>query len=167
MFRGPYEAPNLKRDRWANEEEVRLGWVSALATAAGVEMHAERGRRDSSSNDVVIEFEDKGKFKGRATSPAFQEAIHDRLKPYISQMAADEGRDPSDYIGVAIDGDHISFAQVLGNDITHGPLLPFSPTSVAMVALACQGAFRRSVTAENLTDDFGHASDQGERILKA
>jgi hypothetical protein len=167
MYSGLYEVLKRKNDRWENEEEVRLGWVPAIEEAVGIEMHAERDKRDSSYNNVVIEFKGKGKFKGRTGSPAFKEAINDRLKPYILAAAQRETRDPSDYIGIAIDGDHVCFAQVSGGEITHGPLLPFSRTSVAMVALACKGAFRRAVTAENLTEDFGHRSDGGRQLMVA
>ena len=74
--------PNSKRfkklrqqlSRASNEEEVRLAWVRALEAALGITFDAERGNRDLSYNNVVIEFKGPRKFNGKVTSPAFQEA---------------------------------------------------------------------------------------------
>jgi hypothetical protein len=162
-----YSELESKRSGWANEEELRLGWIMALTKALGIDFHAERGRRDSSYNNVVIEFKDRGLFRGKDSSPSFKEAIYKRLEPYILKTSAAEGIDPSDYIGIAIDGDHVCFAQVIDRKVHHGPLLPFSQASVAMVATACQDSFRRAVTAENLIEDFGHESTCGLGLMKA
>jgi hypothetical protein len=167
MFENLFQALQAKRPRWQNEEEVRLAWVSELSSSLGIELQAERGRRDSSYNNVVIEFKDRGLFRGRTGSPAFKEAIFDRLKPYILAIAQEEQLDPSDYIGIAIDGDHIAFAQIIGDNIEHGPLMPFSEASVAMVAFALKDSFRRAVSAENLIDDFGHESTCGISLMSA
>src|ERR1700686_5286139 len=86
----------------ANEEEVRLSWVRALEEALGITFDAERGKRDLSYNNVLIEFKDFGKFNGKTTSPAFREAIDERLLPYIIRTAKAEKIDQSDYIGIAI-----------------------------------------------------------------
>lgn len=167
MFSDIYRKLEAKRHGWANEEELRLGWVMALTEALGIDFHAERLKRDSSYNNVVIEFKDKGLFKGKTSSPSFKEAIYERLEPYILKTAEAEDIDPSDYIGIAIDGDHICFAQVVDGKIHHGPLLAFSEASVAMVATACQDAFRRAVTANNLIEDFGHESTCGIGLMQA
>lgn len=166
MFDDLYEALRKKKARWENEEEVRLGWIAALQNALGIDFHAERGKKDSSYNNVVIEFKGPGKFRGKATSPAFREAVDERLKPYIVKTAKEEGREQPDYIGIAIDSDHLSFAQVANGVISHGPLLPFSQSSVAMVAMALKDAFRRAITADNLIADFGHTSDAGRELMK-
>jgi hypothetical protein len=167
MFSDLYKKLEAKKHGWANEEELRLGWIMALTEALKIDFHAERGKRDSSYNNVVIEFKDRGLFKGRTSSPSFKEAIYKRLKPYILRTAKTEGIDPSDYIGIAIDGDHICFAQVVDGKIHPGPLLAFSEASVAMVATACQDAFRRAVTADNLIQDFGHESVCGMGLMQA
>lgn len=124
-FQELYHTLRRKRANWANEEEVRLAWIMALSDALSIDFHAERDRRDSSYNNVVIEFKDRGLFRGKTTSPAFKEAIHDRLHRYINRAAKKDALDASDYIGIAIDGDHICFAQVVGPQIEHGPLLAF------------------------------------------
>jgi hypothetical protein len=167
LFADLYKKLQAKRSSWANEEELRLGWIMALTDALGIDFHAERGRKDSSYNNVVIEFKDRGLFKGKISSPSFKEAIYKRLEPYILKTSDDEGIDPSDYIGIAIDGDHICFAQVVDKKIHHGQLLPFSEASVAMVATACQDSFRRALTAQSLIEDFGHESVTGLGLMQA
>lgn len=167
MFKNLYRTLAQKKHLWANEEEVRQGWVIALSNALHIDFQAERGKKDSSYNNVVIEFKSRGLFQGKETSPAFNEAINDRLKPYILKTAAAEGIDPSDYIGIAIDGDHISFAQVVDGEIEHGQLLEFSETSVSLVATACTDSFRRAVIANNLVDDFGPSSECGKALMRA
>jgi hypothetical protein len=162
-----YNRLNAKKDRWTNEEEVRLGWVMALSECLKIDIDAERGKKDSSYNNVIIEFKDKGLFKAKISSPAFKEAINDRLLPYILKTAKKESRDESDYIGIAIDGDHICFAQVKEGRIEHGHLLPFSEISVTMVATAFKDAYRRALIADNLIEDFGHSSDCGIKLMTA
>ena len=167
MYKALYNKLNTKKSDWKNEEEVRQGWIFALKETLNIEFHAERGKKDSSYNNVVIEFKDKGLFKGKITSPSFKVAIYERLLPYIIRTAKEEGRFQSDYIGIAIDGDNICFAQVNNDTIEHGHLLPISETSVTMVATALKDSFRRTLSAENLIEDFGHASDCGIKIMRA
>ena len=83
----------------SNEEEVRLAWVRSLEVSLGITFAAERGNRDLSYNNVVIEFKGPGKFNGKTTSSAFQEAVHKRLLPYILRTAEEEHINESDYIG--------------------------------------------------------------------
>ena len=116
--------------RASNEEEVRLAWVRALEATLGITFDAERGRRDLSYNNVLIEFKGPGKFNGKATSPAFREAVHERLLPYILRMAQEEHIDESDYIGIAIDDSHLAFAQVVGGEITHQNSAPHNKPDV-------------------------------------
>ena len=94
-----------------NEEEVRLAWVRALEACLEVTFGAERDRRDLSYNNVLIEFKAPGKFRTGVTSPAFREALRDRLLPYIRRVSSREGIAPSDYIGVAIDDRSLAFVQ--------------------------------------------------------
>jgi len=166
MYKELYNEIAAKKFRWQNEEEVRQGWISALSKTLGIDFDAERGRRDSSYNNVIIEFKDKGLFNGSITSPKFLEARDGRLKKYISRTARQEGISESDYIGIGIDGEHIFFAQVVEGNIINGPLLPFSTTSVGMVASACKDAYRRAVTASNLVEDFGLGSAIGTSTMR-
>ena len=122
-----YEKIQAKRIRpWKGEEEVRLAWVSALESATGVHFDAERAKKDSSYNNVIIEFKAPGFFKGSKSSAKFIEATHKRLLPYILRESVKEGIDPEDFIGIAIDGEHICFVQVRDNNIHAQHLIPFS-----------------------------------------
>lgn len=158
----------LENDRphWANEEEVRKSWLKHIENETGIKFHAERYRNDASYNQVIIEFKDRGLFKGSPTSPAFREAIFDRLAKYIPYRAKAEGIPPEDYIGIATDGDHISFAFYKMGKIEHRNLLPFNEASVGLVAQACVDSQRRAVTAENLVEDFGHNSRIGRQMME-
>jgi hypothetical protein len=158
---------NLKKEshNWANEEEVRKGWLKYIENDLGITFHAERGRNDASYNQIIIEFKDRGLFKGSTTSSAFKEAIFDRLNKYIPRRAKAEGIPPEDYIGIAIDGVHICFAFMKDGKITHRNLLPFNAASVALVAQACFDSKRRAVTAENLVEDFGHQAKIGNALM--
>jgi hypothetical protein len=153
--------------RAANGEEIRLAWVRALEEESGITFDAERGKRDLSYNNVVIEFKDLGKFNGRTTIPAFREATQERLLPYILRAAAHDNIDESDYIGIAIDGNHLVFAQVVDGAIRPQHLLPVTPVTFGMVVEACRKCFRRAITASNLVEDFGHASARGLALMRA
>jgi hypothetical protein len=150
---------------WANEEEVRKGWLKHIENELGITFHAERGRNDASYNQVIIEFKDRGLFKGSTTSPAFKEAIYDRLDKYIRRRSKAEGIPAEDYIGIAIDGMHICFAFFKGGQIIHRNLLPFNEASVGLVAQACADSQRRAVTSENLVEDFGHKAAIGNAMM--
>ncbi|TFZ04155.1 SAM-dependent methyltransferase [Ramlibacter humi] len=162
-----YEKIDKRRPRWTNEEEVRLTWITALETALDIEIDAERAKQDLSYNNVIIEFKARGLFKGSDKSAKFKEAMQNRLLPYIKTAAARTGIPEDEHIGIAIDGEHICFAQVDDGAITHGHLLPFSPESVGMVIEACRSNYRRAVIAENLLADFGHASAAASAVMQA
>jgi hypothetical protein len=159
----------LSKDRhhWGTEEEVRKGWLKHLENELNITFHAERGRNDASHNQVIIEFKDKGLFKGSVTSASFKEAIYGRLAKYIPARAKAEGIPKEEYIGIAIDGDYVCFAFWRAGNIAHRHLLPFNQSSVELVAQACRDAKRRAVTAENLVEDFGHTSVVGANLMAA
>jgi len=106
-------------------------------------------------------------FKGSAKSSKFIEALEGRLLKYIPRLATEQGIDEKDYIGIAIDGEHISFAQVRAGKIIHQPLMPFSVTTFQMVIDALRASFRRAITSENLIEDFGHLSSTGCGVMQA
>jgi hypothetical protein len=157
----------VDRPIWGTEEEVRKGWLKHLENDLGITFHAERGRNDASYNQVIIEFKDKGLFKGSTESRSFKEAIYDRLAKYIPRRAKEEGLSAEEYIGIAIDGDHVCFAFYRGGKIVHRHLLPFNEASVDLVVQACRDAKRRAVTAENLVEDFGLESTVGTSMMAA
>jgi len=157
-----------KRDRpWKGEEEVRSAWITALESATDVHFDMERSKKDSSRNHVIIEFKAPGLFKGNKGSAKFKEATDDRLLPYILKDSEKTGIPQDDYIGIAIDGDHICFAQVKGGKIDSQHLLPFSEYSVDLVLSAIKADTRRAVTVENLIADFGHGSNNAKELMQA
>lgn len=166
MYQNLFDRLSQSKMNWKNEEEVRIGWVKELSQSLDIEMHAERRRQDSSYNNVIIEFKAPGLFHGRKTSPAFEEAMNERLKPYILRQAESEGIPREDFIGIGIDGEHICFAQVKNEKIIFGDLLPFSLSSVTMVATALQDSYRRAITVENLVEDFGMSSSVGSQLMQ-
>lgn len=155
-----------RRKPWRGEEEVRLAWVSALEQATGFDFDAERQNRDSSYNNVVIEFKGPGLFKGSANSAKFIEAMQRRLLPYIQKLAKQQGLPEADFIGVAIDGEHVCLAQVRDGVIHAGHLLPFSIQSFGLVVEACLGSIRPAVEASNLIRDFGHDSPVATDVMQ-
>jgi len=161
-----YDLIHRRRKQWANEEEVRHAWMKGLEEALQIDLDAERAKRDSSYNNVVIEFKAPGLFKGSETSPKFTEATEGRLLKYIQRLAAEQGFDEKDCIGIAIDGDHVGFAQVQDGKIIHQPLMPFSTITFQMVVGALQANFRRAITSENLAKDFGHLSATGREFMQ-
>ncbi len=161
-----YELIARRRPHWTNEEEVRHAWMKGLEEALRIDLDAERARRDSSYNNVVIEFKGPGLFKGSESSPKFREAMEERLLKYIQRLAREQGLDEQEYIGIAIDGDHLAFAQVRNGVLKHQHLLPFSPISFQMAVDALRAGFRRAITAANLAEDFGHDSVTGRTVMQ-
>jgi hypothetical protein len=155
-----------RRKQWVNEEEVRHAWMKGLEEALQIDLDAERAKRDSSYNNVVIEFKGPGLFNGSETSPKFTEATEGRLLKYIQRLATEQGLDEKDYIGIAIDGEHISFVQVQDGNIIHQALMPFSIVSFQMVVDALRANFRRAITSDNLAEDFGHLSTTGREFMQ-
>lgn len=157
-----------KRNRpWKNEEEVRLAWVAGLEAAMDIHFDAERAKKDSSYNNVIIEFKAPGFFNGSKTSAKFKEATDKRLLPYIQREAAKSGIPTEDYIGIAIDGEHVCFAQVRNKVIYSQHLIPFSEYAVALVIEAIMADTRRAITADNLLVDFGHRSANAQALMQA
>lgn len=161
------EISNKRNRPWDNEEEVRIAWVSALERALGIHFDAERARKDSSYNNIIIEFKAPGLFKGSKASPKFDEATERRLLPYIKKAADGSGIPAEDYIGIAIDGDHVCFAQVHGDSIHSDHLIPFSEYAVGLVIQALKADTRRAVTVENLLNDFGHGAANARSLMQA
>ena len=161
-----YEIILRRKKQWSNEEEVRHAWMKGLEKALPIDLDAERAKRDSSYNNVIIEFKAPAFFKGSDKSAKFIEATEGRLLKYIQRLATEQGIDEKDYIGVAIDGAHVAFAQVQDGKIIHQPLMPFSLLSFQMVVDALKASFRRALTADNLAEDFGHASPTGCDLMQ-
>lgn len=166
MTKRGFDLIKRRRNQWKNEEEVRHSWMKGLEEALQIDLDAERAKRDSSYNNVVIEFKGPGFFQGSDKSPKFVEAMQKRLLKYIPALAAQQGLVAEDYIGVAIDGYHLAFAQVQGGKIVHQPLMPCSETSFQMVVDALRANYRRAITADNLAEDFGHRSQTGREFMQ-
>ncbi len=167
MKQSAYTSIQEKRlQPWKGEEEVRFAWNKALEDATGLHLFAERDRHDASYNHVIIEYKAPGYFKGRKDSSAFLNATKERLLPYIVKKAAETKIPESDFIGIAIDGEHICFAQVIDGDIKTQHLMPFSPESVEMVVDALRFDTRKGLTTENLLSDFGHGSANARAFMQ-
>lgn len=156
-----------KRKPWSGEEEVRYAWIKAIEEVTGLQLNAERDRKDASYNHIIIEFKAPGLFKGKTNSPAFKNAMHQRLLPYILKEAKKTKIPESDFIGIAIDGDHLAFAQVIDGNIYAQHLLPFSKTSFNLVVDAFQADTRKAFNIENLLIDFGHGSSTASNLMQA
>lgn len=152
---------------WKGEEEVRIAWVSALQTSLGMIFDAERAKKDLSYNNVIIEFKAPGLFNGSMKSAKFTEAMELRLLPYIQKAAKRSHIPAEDFIGIAIDGNHICFAQVREGKIHAEHLIQFSPYAVALVEAALRADTRRAITVENLLADFGLGSKNAQSLMQA
>jgi hypothetical protein len=152
---------------WKGEEEVRIAWVSALETALNIHFDAERAKKDSSYNNIIIEFKAPGLFKGSKKSAKFKEATEQRLLPYIKREAFKSGIPSESYIGIAIDGEHICFAQVIEGVIYSQHLIPFSEYAVTLVLEAIKADTRRAITVDNLLSDFGHGSENARSLMQS
>lgn len=152
---------------WKGEEEVRIAWVSALESALNIHFDAERAKKDSSYNNIIIEFKAPGLFRGSKDSAKFKEATEKRLLPYIARESSKSGIPTESYIGIAIDGEHVCFAQVIEGVIYSQHLVPFSEYAVTLVIEAIKADTRRAITVENLLSDFGHGSDNAQSLMQA
>lgn len=150
-----------------NEEEVRIAWISAFSSNLYIDINAERSRNDASYKNTIIEFKNKGFFKGRTSSNKFKEAVFDRLYKYIVRKAKKENQDTSIYTGIATDGDHVSFCHVINGKIQHTELMSLSLSVVERIVIILQSDTRRALTTENLIDDFGHNSEVGIKLMGA
>lgn len=167
IIQNAFEQINAIRQKpWKNEEEVRVAWVSAINTATGLNLHTERGYKDASLNHVIVEFKAPGLFNGKKNSPKFIEATEHRLLPYIQTESKTTGIPESDFIGIAIDGEHICFTQVINGQIQSQQLIPFSEYAVGMVIDAFISDTRKALTTENLLNDFGHGSANAKDVMQ-
>lgn len=160
-------AKKRKSTSWTGEENVRIAWVSALEQALNIHIDAERARVDARINNVFIEFKAPGYFKGSKSSAKFKEATLERLLPYILREAHNVGIPTENFIGIAIDGDHVCFAQVLSGSINTQHLIPFSEYAVGLVIQAIKADTRRAITIDNLLADFGHKSENAAYLMQS
>ncbi|WP_220491127.1 Eco57I restriction-modification methylase domain-containing protein [Pseudoalteromonas sp. SG43-4] len=146
------------------EEELRIAWTTAFSNV-GIKFQAERDRNDLLLNQVIIELKNKGLFNGKVTSPAFKNAVFDRLDKYIRRRAKAEGINQEEYTGIATDGEYIAFCYMKNDEITHQDLMPLSEVSVTKVLKALKSNQRRALTKQNLVEDFGHNSTVGRLLM--
>lgn len=159
---------NAKRMRpWKGEEEVRLAWISVLEATLDIHFDAERAKKDGSYNHVIIEFKAPGLFKGSKSSAKFREATDERLLPYIRRESHNTGIPEDNFIGIAIDGEHICFAQLKDNQLITQHLIPFSEYAVGLVIEAIKADTRREITVDNLMSDFGHGAFNAQSLMQS
>ncbi|ABX03192.1 MAG TPA: hypothetical protein DEF47_12420 [Herpetosiphon sp.] len=153
----------------ANEEELRSGFYLAATNALGIpNFTLERGRQDIRRNRVILEFKNKGLFRGQSTSLKFKEAQDQLINRYIPQQSLRDGRRPSDYIGVCFDGEHLAFTFVEPDQTVRvTKLLPFDEHSAGALVMALDVDDRRELTPQNVIDDFGPSSFIARQTLQA
>ena len=149
-----------------NESEVAQAFVKAF-DSVNIQLRSEIDKNDASYNNVIIEYKDKGFFNGSANSAKFKEAIDDRLYKYIKRKAIKEGEEQDYYIGIATDGVHIAFCSMSNDKIEHEPLLLLNESSAERLVKTLFGESQRSLTTNNLIDDFGHNSSVGPLLMGA
>ncbi len=158
---------NIGRLNWRTEAEVRHGWLQEIENYLDITFHQERDRADADYNQVIIEFKNVGLLANQQTHLAI---ALEELKRYIIIKAEQAGLDATKFIGIMIDGINISFANFCnaGGHIhfIHSPLIPLSPTSVKLVLETCKSSFRRTLTSENLIEDFGQGSIIGNESMQ-
>ncbi|MBA6287759.1 Eco57I restriction-modification methylase domain-containing protein [Colwellia sp. MB3u-4] len=167
MYSELYKELEEKSRDCVTEEEVRLAWSNTFSKMLGIHFKAERDRNDASYNQIIIEFKNKGLFRGRAGSEKFNEAVYDRLYKYILRKSKAEGIEQGEYTGIASDGDHIVFCYMKDDKIYHQDLMPLNEVSVTKVAKALLNDTRRALTTTNLVEDFGHNSKVGTQLMGA
>lgn len=150
-----------------NEAEVRQRFSEELYSTFGVQLRIERGRSDGRRNRVILEFKDKGLFRGSLRSAKFKEAYQQLTKKYIPKQSSLDGVPKHDYIGVAIDGDHYAFVFFEQNG-THRSteLFRLTEQSIRPLIDAIVTDSRRLFTTENLLEDFGASSEASKETLK-
>ncbi len=155
-----------KRKRpWQGEEEVRVAWIQALEDALGIHFDVERKRYDCRHRNIIIEFKRPGLFFGSKNSSGFKNATEKRLLPYILKEAK-SGIPCDDFIGIAIDGEHICFAKVSGGTVHTQSMMPFSENAVGLVIRAINDA-QRYITIDDLMLDFGHGSHTAKDLMQS
>lgn len=93
LYKELYKELAQGKNKCANEAELKSLWTRALTKILDVEFETERDYIDLRYNSVIIEFKSLGLFRGKVTSTDFDNAINDRLKPYIQKKAKAEGKD--------------------------------------------------------------------------
>jgi len=153
----------------ANEEELRSAFNAAAISKLKIrDLKLERGRQDVRRNRVIIEFKDKGLFRGSKSSSKFQEALNQLVNNYIPTQATKDGRSTSDYIGICFDGLHLAFVFIEPNKrIRVTDLLPFDEYSAGSLVQALDRDNRIELTPQNVIDDFGPNSQVASRLIFA
>jgi hypothetical protein len=124
----------------ANEAEVRSRFETAAISKLGIrDLKLEQGRQDVRRNHIIIEFKDKGLFRGRQDDSAFKQAINQLTTKYIPEQAEHDRRDVSDYTGICFDGIDLAFVYLEGDGKTRiSDLRPFDVHSGAALVLALE-----------------------------
>lgn len=150
----------------ANEAEVRDRFCREFDSHFNIPFKFERERNDARLNRTILEFKDKGLFKGNASSAKFKEAYNQLVGKYIPNLAAAEKLPLHSYIGVAIDGEHYAFVFFEENGThRHTALVPITADSLHPLLDTLQSDVRRAFTIENLLEDFGANSEIAHAVI--
>lgn len=144
-----------------SEADLRHRLLAAIVEVLGIPADAfnlEFGRTDVRRNHVIIETKDRGLFGGRKTSVAFRDAFDQLTGSYIPSAAREDQEPKANYVGIAIDGEHLAFVTWEGDD-TSGrwrvpELVAFGDETATALAQAIRQDTRRPTTPLNLIEDF-------------
>lgn len=152
----------------ATEEELRSAFAIAAYNHLGIRLKLERERQDARLNRVIVEFKKKGSFRESTTSRKFIEARAQLTDRYIPNQARSDRHQESDYIGVCFDGVHFAFVFVEADGrIRTTALREFDYSSAHAFVLALDEDNRRSLTPQNVSDDFGPNSPLAGQTIAA
>ncbi len=147
--------------------------INAFQVAAGRKLNIsglkfERDRQNIRHNHVIIEFKNKGSFRGRKDSKPFKETLDQLVKISIPQQAHIDNRAATDYIGICFDGEQLAFVFIeLNGNNRVTDLRPLDEHSVAELALVLKKDNRIELTPQNVVDDFGPYSKVASLLLGA
>ncbi len=155
-------------DRANNETEVRDAFKTALELRCGLhDLRLEQGKADLRRNRVVMEFKDKGLFRGSLGSAKAVEALKQlSVNPaYIKRQANKDGRGLHEYLGVAIDGVHAFLVSCDELGVWHhssiGPVVSIAGLLIQIL----RDDRRRALSVDNVVSDFGPRSPFAKDLL--
>jgi len=149
-----------------NETEVRDRFCNEVYSKYDITFRLERGRSDARLNSVILEFKDKGFFRGKTNTAKFKEAYGQLTKKYIPNQAKADGAKLHEYVGIAIDCNHYAFVFFEENGKhRHTALLKLDASGILPLIDALQNDVRRSFTVENFLEDFGSESKIAKNVI--
>lgn len=157
----------------ANEEELRMGFVTAFAPileSLGIRPSYEKrpvlvvsgGRTDALYRAVIIEFRSPGKLGNEKEL----EDVAEQVKGYV-RVEAPSPEHYGRYFGAVTDGLHITFIKYRRGAWERTGLLELNEQTISKLVEALRGLGRKPLDAALLLRDFGPESDLSRRTILA